>query len=46
MLTVRERSEAVFGISDVAPAAELTTLDGGRLFLVRPDSIKGSRECM
>ncbi|BGP18906.1 Vacuolar import and degradation protein 27 [Rhodosporidiobolus nylandii] len=29
-----------------APAAELTTLDGGRLFLVRPESIKGSRECI
>ncbi|GAA5951255.1 hypothetical protein JCM3765_002424 [Sporobolomyces pararoseus] len=36
----------LFGISDAAPAAELTTLDGGRLFLVRPDSIKGSRECI
>ncbi|GAA5937065.1 Vid27p [Sporobolomyces koalae] len=37
---------SVFGISGPAPAAELTTLDGGRLFLVRPDSIKGSRECI
>ncbi|GAA6020127.1 hypothetical protein JCM10207_006265 [Rhodosporidiobolus poonsookiae] len=36
----------LFGISGQAPAAELTTLDGGRLFLVRPDSIKGSRECI
>ncbi|GAA6018871.1 hypothetical protein JCM11491_001707 [Sporobolomyces phaffii] len=36
----------LFGISGPTPAAELTTLDGGRLFLVRPDSIKGSRECI
>ncbi|GAA5863919.1 hypothetical protein JCM8547_005280 [Rhodosporidiobolus lusitaniae] len=36
----------LFGISGSAPAPELTTLDGGRLFLVRPDSIKGSRECI
>ncbi|GAA5944036.1 hypothetical protein JCM3775_006819 [Rhodotorula graminis] len=28
------------------PAPELTTLDGGRLFLVRPDSPKGARECI
>lgn len=38
---------SVFGISGQSgPAPELTTLDGGRLFLVRPDSVKGSRECM
>ncbi|GAA5909052.1 hypothetical protein JCM5296_000602 [Sporobolomyces johnsonii] len=33
-------------MSGPAPAPELTTIDGGRLFLVRPDSIKGSRECI
>lgn len=36
---------AVFGKGN-APAAELSTIDRGRLFLVRPDSIKGSRECL
>ncbi|GAA6001784.1 Vid27p [Rhodotorula paludigena] len=37
----------LFGISGQAgPAPELTTLDGGRLFLVRPDSVRGSRECI
>ncbi|BGO98180.1 Vacuolar import and degradation protein 27 [Rhodotorula toruloides] len=37
----------LFGISGQSgPAPELTTLDGGRLFLVRPDSVKGSRECI
>ncbi|BGP22446.1 vacuolar import and degradation protein [Rhodotorula toruloides] len=39
--------KSVFGISGQSgPAPELTTLDGGRLFLVRPDSVKGSRECI
>lgn len=32
--------------SQSGPAPELTTLDGGQLFLVRPDSVKGSRECI
>ncbi|GAA6039632.1 hypothetical protein JCM8097_002227 [Rhodosporidiobolus ruineniae] len=36
----------LFGMSGPSPAPELTTLDGGRLFLVRPDSVKGSRECI
>ncbi|BGP37527.1 Vacuolar import and degradation protein 27 [Rhodotorula kratochvilovae] len=37
----------LFGISgQQGPAPELTTLDGGRLFLVRPDSPKGARECI
>ncbi|GAA5853820.1 hypothetical protein JCM5353_002297 [Sporobolomyces roseus] len=39
-------TRTVFGSGAAKPAAELTTLDGGRLFLVRPDSIKGSRECI
>lgn len=38
---------AVFGMAAASgPAPELTTLDGGRLFLVRPDSPKGARECI
>ncbi|GAA5865793.1 hypothetical protein JCM3774_003096 [Rhodotorula dairenensis] len=37
----------LLGISGQSgPAPELTTLDGGQLFLVRPDSVKGSRECI
>ncbi|GAA5825080.1 hypothetical protein JCM3770_004730 [Rhodotorula araucariae] len=37
----------LFGITgQQGPAPELTTLDGGRLFLVRPDSPKGARECI
>ncbi|GAA5977039.1 hypothetical protein JCM11641_001283 [Rhodosporidiobolus odoratus] len=37
----------LLGISNPqSPAKELTTLDGGRLFLVRPDSVKSGRECI
>ncbi|GAA5914153.1 hypothetical protein JCM8208_003921 [Rhodotorula glutinis] len=37
----------LFGMAaPTGPAPELTTLDGGRLFLVRPDSPKGARECI
>ncbi|KAK4049731.1 Vacuolar import and degradation protein 27 [Microbotryomycetes sp. JL221] len=37
----------LFGtINSPAPSAELMTIDGGRLFLVRPDSLKAGRECI
>ncbi|KAM0751534.1 VID27-domain-containing protein [Meredithblackwellia eburnea MCA 4105] len=36
----------LFGLNGPSPAPELLTIDNGRLFLVRPDSIKGSRECI
>lgn len=36
----------VLGTSRTTPAPELITIDRGALYLVRPESIKGSRECM
>ncbi|KAI5478971.1 hypothetical protein MNV49_004374 [Pseudohyphozyma bogoriensis] len=36
----------LFGGGAATPAPELLTIDGGQLYLLRPDSIKGGRECI